>query len=82
MLTQLGLSGTDVFTIKKLARHNSVQNQKERAIQRMMEEYGHIAGHGSVDVDKAPVMTRKRAVLTDLTPARNWASALVPIIAE
>jgi integrase len=62
MLTRLGLSGADVFTIKKIAGHSSVQvsekyvhpssESKERAIERMMTEYGHIsADHGSVGKD-------------------------------
>src|SRR5690606_33483367 len=52
MLTRLGLSGADVFTIKKIAGHSSVQvseryvhpssESKERAIERMMSEYGHL----------------------------------------
>lgn len=59
MLTRLGLSGADVFTIKKIAGHSSVQvseryvhpssESKERAIEKMIAEYGHIDGHATLD---------------------------------
>lgn len=54
--TRLGLSGADVFTIKDLMGHSSVtvsqkyvhpsSESKERAIERMMAEYPHIANGG------------------------------------
>lgn len=61
MLTRLGLSGADVFTIKKIAGHSSVKvseryvhpssESNERAIERMMSEYRHIGGRDTVDQD-------------------------------
>jgi integrase len=61
MLTRLGLSGADVFTIKKIAGHSSVKvsehyvhpssESNERAIERMMGEYRHIEVRDTVDQD-------------------------------
>jgi integrase-like protein len=61
MLTRLGLSGADVFTLKNIAGHSSVQvsekyvhpssESKERAIEKMMAEYHHIGEHDSVNGD-------------------------------
>jgi len=73
ILTRLGLSGADVFTIKKIAGHSSVQvsekyvhpssESKERAIEKMMAEYRHIGEHDSVNGD-----TEEEAAETPTSP--------------
>jgi integrase len=58
MLTRLGLAGADVFTIKQIAGHSSIQmsekyvhpssESKERAMARLIADYQHL-GHATID---------------------------------